>query len=749
MSLSRKKRFAAAAAIAAAAALLAWAVPLILPYSAQAQLDGIRFSRVFLAKNGEELQILPLEQGLRRVFVPLEKLPKELIDIVIAAEDRRFYFHPGFDPLSIIRAAFQNISSGRIVSGASTISMQLARILRKTGEKATVGKLMEAWEAAQLERRLGKKGALELYLNLVPFGRNIEGFPAAARVFYGKNIHELSRAELSILAVVPRSPSAYDPFAEQENNRAAVLRLADRTLELALLEKSYDQLRDPNRAGLWPFHAPHFIRWLSMRGDIAAADGKTVFWTGIELELQSYIEALLKQTVEEARAKRVSNAAALFIRPDDMTVAAWVGSADFFNETDQGQVDGVTMRRQPGSTLKPFLYALALEEGFTPASILPDIPTDFGGTEVYTPANFNDQFNGPVRLRQALASSLNVPAVYMLGRLGVIPFTERLIRSGFQSLESQKGSLGLGLALGNAEISLFELTQAYGIFLHQGEFIPIRTLLEQNAATQLDEERDKPKLVYEPTTALLVRDMLTRHPDRVLSFGRDGTNRLTFEGAMKTGTSNQFNNIWAVGFTADLLGGVWLGNFGGQTVVGTADSGYPASVMRNVLEAFSSHEAFPPLEGFSRVSICGLSGMAATSACPHTITEWFKPGTEPAPCDWHIKGPRGVELRYPQEYQTWLSRYRYRSSDAYKDAELAILRPLDGSLFYLDPSLPLDKQQLTIEATGTGTAVLYVDTNKIHEGSFPLRLWHQLDKGAHRLELSNGEESTSIYYEVR
>lgn len=752
MSSSRKKLLLIAAGFAAAALVL-WTLPL-LPYCGRSRLEGLRFSAVFLDKDGAELQVLPLSDGLRRVFVPLGEMPADLVDIVVAAEDRRFWLHPGFDPIAIGRAFWQNKTAGKTVSGASTIGMQLSRLLR-AGDAQGVGrgaaKLREAWEAMQLERRLGKRGALELYLNLVPFGQNVEGFPAAARAFFGKPLAELTRSELLILAVIPRSPNLYNPYAKPANNRAAVGRLGLEKSGSDPIEAAYQRVLDPGRSGIWPFRAPHYIRWLALRPEVAGADGRKPLRTGIEGKLQTYLENLLAQTVEDARPKRVSNAAALFVRPDDMTIAAWVGSVDFGDATAQGQVDGVTMLRQPGSTLKPFLYSMALEQGFTASTILPDIPTDFGGEEVYTPANFNDQFNGPVRLRQALASSLNVPAVYLLRRIGVGPFTNRLVASGFKSLEKQKGKLGLGLALGNAEVSLMELTQAYGMFLHDGRLDPIKPLI--GSGSPLDaaggQKAAEARKVIASEAANLVRDILTRHPDRVLTFGRDGNSRLQFDGAMKTGTSNQFNNIWAVGFTTDLLGGVWLGNFGGQTVVGTADSGYPAGVMRKMLEVFSAHRPFPPLTGYRQIAVCSLSGMAATAACPHQLMEWFRPGTEGAPCDWHVKTASGIDIRYPQEYRAWLSRYRYRPSDGYREAELAIVRPLDGALFYMDVGLPLEKQQLVIEATGTGRADLSIDGAPVFSGSFPFKTWHQLAPGTHRILLSNGVETTETTYEVR
>lgn len=700
-------------------------LPWLVPYQGQPALDGLQFSPVIVDRDGVELQVLPLKGGLRRVFRPLAQLPPDLVRIVLAAEDRRFWLHPGVDPWALVRAWLQNTQAGETVSGASTVSMQLARLLVPRPRTA-VSKLIEAWEALQLEARLGKDGVLELYLNLVPFGRNAEGFPAAARVFYGHDLADLTPAALASLAVVPRSPRAYDPFDRAAAHAAARARLAA-GFGPADLPGEVPPALDPGRAGIWPFRTPHYVRWLTQRPGVFG-DGRAPVATAIEPRLQGFLENLVARSVAEARSRRITNAAAYFLRPETMEVAAWVGSSDFGAEADQGQIDGVTMLRQPGSTLKPFLYALALEGGLTASTVLPDVPTDFGGAEVYTPANFNDQFNGPVRLRQALASSLNVPAVHTLQRIGVRPFTEFLIRAGFHSLEGQQGRLGLGLALGNAEVSLKELVEGYGLFLHRGTPKPgVPGLLD-------------------PRVADLVRDILTRHPDRVLAFGRAGNTRLSFEGALKTGTSNQFNNLWAVGFTPELLGGVWMGDFSGRTAIGTADSGFPAAIVARTLEAFGSGRLFPPVRDLERHPVCSLSGLAAGPFCDHVFDEWFLPGTAPKGCDWH--GADGVS--FPQEYRSWLAKYRYRQG-GFLEGPVQILRPRDGAVFFLDPTLPAAGQQLAVEATGNGRAEVLVDGRIVGTGRFPLRIWVSLAPGTHRLTVRGSEEAgeESIRYEVR
>jgi penicillin-binding protein 1C len=680
--------------------------------------------------------------------VSLREAPPELLTLVLRAEDRRFRLHPGVDALALIRATIQNARAGRTVSGASTLAMQVARLLNPR-PRTMRSKLAEAWEALQLESRVGKPGVLELYLNLIPFGHNVEGFGAAARVYFGVPLDHLTRAQMVVLCVIPRAPVRYDPYRSPEPVRAAALRLAtvtgdDPAIAAVATDEALGAALDGGRGGVWPFRAPHYLAYLQSCGALDGMDGTEPFRSSIEPALQSWLENLLARTVDEARAKRVSNAAALFARPSDMRIAAWVGSVNFHDDEGAGQVDGVTMRRQPGSTLKPFLYALAMEHGWDASSVLPDVPTDFGGAEVYVPANFNNQFNGPVRLRQALASSLNVPAVYTLERIGVEPFADFLVADGFGSIEDQRGRLGLGLALGNAEVSLFELVRAYGLFANDG----VPAVLNHGAGGS--PYAADGKSILDPRVSALVRDILTRHPDRTLAFGRGGYGRLRFEGAIKTGTSNQFNNIWAVGFTSDLLGGVWMGNFSGSTVVGTADSGYPAAMLSSTLEAFSAHKPFPPLQGLEKKRVCALSGMAAADACPHVLEEYFLPGKTLEPCDWHATGSAGPTVRYPQEYREWLSRYRYATAGFAGRATLRIVRPVDGAVFYLDPSRPADEQEFLVEALGNGAGSIALDGATYWSGFFPAKVWLPLGKGKHRVDAFQDDgDSTGAGIEVR
>ncbi len=768
---SARKRIALRAALWTGGLLLAAfaflrALPRLLPYAGQEALDGLRFSQAILDAEGGEIQVLPLDEGLRRVFLPLDSAPDLLPRLVVAAEDKRFWLHPGFDPLALARAALQNARAGSTVSGASTISMQVARLLVPRPRRLS-SKAAEAWEAMQLESRIGKRRVLELYLSLIPFGRNAEGFEAGARAYFGAPLVDMGPGELAALAVIPRAPERYGPgrggdaesASGADGREAAAASLLERcgfepAASSSMARAALERAASAPAGEAWPFRCPHFVEWLKGEEDFLRWDARRPYRTRIEPALQSYAEALLASMVDEARPKRISNAACLLARPaeggKELLIAAWVGSIDFFDEEASGQVDGVTMRRQPGSTLKPFLYAMALERGFTAATVIPDVPTDFGGAEVYVPANFNNQFNGPVRLRQALASSLNVPAVRTLERIGVAPFTELLIANGFRSLEDQRGSLGLGLALGNAEVSLLELVRGYGLFLAEGERAEI--LAREGAPVPRDRTGSGERIIQR-RAALIVRDILIRRPDRVLAFGRGVNARMRFEGAIKTGTSDQFNNIWAVGFTPDLIGGVWMGNFSGSTVVGTADSGYPARIITGLLEAFSAHEPFPPIVGLERREICPLSGMAASDACPHRVLEWFARGTEPGPCDWHARAADGTaSVRYPQEYASWLARYRYRGPALSSSAELAITKPLDGAVFYVDPGKSDEEQSIPVEATGTGSGSLRLDGELVARGRFPIRTRVRPSRGAHILTIEEdggAGRTDSALFELR
>lgn len=502
-------------------------------------------------RNGLLLKVTALEEGLRRVYKGTDDIPDILKRVFIISEDSRFYLHPGIDPLSVFRALFQNVSSGRIVSGASTISMQLSRIVSGSGY-GYKSKLLEMYNALRIESRLNKNTILELWLNNIPFSFQVEGVAAASLKFLGRDISLMGMESSLLLAVIPRSPAYLNPLI---NRSAAIATAADLGLKSGLwafshggdsmgLIESLEKVLDQSELFYWPNITPHFSLFAEKqvhdKTNNSVLSGRIT--TSIDSSLNDILEDRINYYLSISASSRITTGAGLIINNSSGEILAYTGSANFNDTENSGQIDGVQILNQPGSTLKPFLYALGIEKGFLPSSVLPDIPQHYGESQVYQPMNFDRTFHGPVLLRVALASSMNVPAVYMINRLGVLNFADFLISLGFESLGSQRGFVGTGLALGNAEVSLMELTRAFSIFPRGGLYLPLTPFL----TSFLLPEKNK-KTVMKPYTAGIIRDILTDNNSRYPGFGDGSIMDTKFDAMFKTGTSNQFQNIWALG----------------------------------------------------------------------------------------------------------------------------------------------------------------------------------------------------------
>ena len=718
------------------------------------------YGTVISDRNGSVLRVLPAGDGVKREWAQLGEIPQGAVKILIRAEDRRFYFHPGVDIVSLAGSFLRNQKAGRIVSGASTITMQLARLVHPHpgGFK---GKIREAWDALRLEAKLSKREILELWLNGIPFGSNIEGLPAMTRARFGRSINQLDDARAALLAAVPRRPGLYDPAVNPDAAVSAALALSERC-RLGLRE---DELREAAKEASRPvsgpadprapFLAPHFTERLAAMITNGEGSGKarsTKVQSTLDLKLQRYAEEQLALELSLLSGHRVSNGAILAIDNETGAVRVYVGSSSWFNDSVSGKIDGVRFRAQPGSCLKPFLYALALDSGFTPADTIPDLPTVFGTSEAYIPSNFNNRFNGPVRLRIALASSLNIPAVYILERLGVGAFEEYLVDLGFDSIRESMGTHGTGLALGNAEVSLEEMVRGFSAFPRLGSPVGL---------TWTEGEIPPPgKPLMSPYAAWTIADILSDKASRFVGFGPAPSLVTPFASMFKTGTANQFQHIWALGASRHYTVGVWMGNFSGETVIGSTGSSIPARIASKLLIALeqsgmegtgtriaaSNNPAGPPPPGTTEVQICALSGMAAGPYCTGLTREWIRNEAIPQVCTWHT----AAGLFYPPEYRSWLAE-RFHSGSARQEGSGRIRIPVSGSVYYLDPSLPPDVQALRVETSGFGSDAL-VYTDSMLQGSLnyagvyalPLTL------GFHTVlvEDSNGA-SASVEFEVR
>jgi len=719
-------------------------IPRVVPWAGAEALVEITWSQVILDRQGREIQIRPVNnQGLRRIFIPLEEIPRNTLAIIRRGEDRRFYFHPGFDPLSLLQATIRFARTGEKAGGASTITMQLVRIITPRNPSSPVNpqmKLREIWEALQIESRYTKKEILELYINLLPFGRNIQGYQSAARVYFNRHLEELSPEEIAVLAVIPRAPQRFDPLSRRKQNLQAARALLEKALPKTnpeeITEKSHRRLLPSVRP--WPFEAPQFCEWIaaSLENRPQEKEGRVPIHTTLDLDMQRQAQALLKYHVDLGEDFRISNGAFILADPHDMNVLVYIGSADFENEADSGQIDGVRILREPGSTLKPFLYAQALDSGWSAATILPDIPTEFGGEFVYLPENYNEQFHGPVRLRQALAASLNIPAIYTLERLGVQSFIDSLISAGFTSLEDQRKTLGVSLAVGGAEVSLAELLQGYGSLYSGGMFRSLRFFPDDPLISHR---------VWSHESVDIINHIISHSDDRTLTFGRGGPIHFGYPAAIKTGTSNQYNNIWAVGFTADLIGAVWMGNFDGRTVIATPGSSLPMKILHQAFDTWSTKGYLPRYSELETVEICSISGMGATPNCPYTINEQFTRDSLPSRCTWHVREGSELAVRYPPEYADWARRYGYKLQFSHSQVP-AIISPVENAVYYHDGSVG---GSIRIRLGGSGPAILRRNTQLLYQGNLPAELYWPLEEGMISFTLEQGDTRVHRQIEVR
>ena len=728
-------RAAALAGVALALPALAALIWIVTPLPPEMARPGAVPSVELLDRHGIALRSGRSRNGSRGGWVDLDAIDPDLIRSVLAVEDERFYRHRGVDMRATARAFRDNVRAGRIVSGASTITMQTARLLRDI-PRTWSGKIRQALWALRLEAHLDKGSILEIYLNRLPLGQGAIGVAAAASLYFDASASELSLGRAALLAALAHAPSQDNPLvdaARAERRRAGVL--------ARLLEVGYATPADVERAlaepviergRRSPFLAPHFttraLLWVEEGG--GGATGR--LHTTLDRSLQEGIEAEVRHTVDMLSDRRVEHAAALVLDNETGSILAWVGSPNFWADT-AGQVDMVVSRRQPGSALKPFLYALAFERGYSAASILPDVPKTYStAAGLYEPRNYDRRFRGPVRAREALASSYNVPAVELAHRLGAGSFLAALRRAGFASLQAAAEHYGVGLALGNGDVTLLELANAYRALVNGGVWRPYRWLLDDavNAPPSLDrygpsDVLQSERRVVSKRAAYLVLDILSDPVARAPGFGPVTPFDLPFPVAVKTGTSRRFTDNWAIGVTRRFTVAVWVGNFSGRPMAGVSGiTGAGPLLQRAVLLTARYYPPgtlpAPAHVGLVPVHVCRLSGLRAGSDCPGMV-EWFRPGEEPARgCDWHRDGRTVL----PAEYTEWLDVHAQEGGalalqTAVSELEpnfvaeqpLRIVSPLDGDRYEVPPGTDPRYASIALRAVGAapGTVRWFID----------------------------------------
>ena len=602
-------------------------------------LDGISFSQIVWDRNGKLLRVTLSADQKFRIWTELQRISPDLINATLRYEDKYYSKHPGVNLVALARSALDLIRFRHATGGGSTITMQLARLRFHFHTRTISGKLEQIVRALELERHYSKDEILEAYLNLAPYGRNIEGIGAASMIYFDKPASQLTGPESVALSVIPQSPSRRALFSERDNHSVnrAQSNWYDRTHSDRGGELSPREFR-ARMQGDGKFLAPHFVQQV-----LQNSHARDEIVTTLDFEKQQAIERRIADYIAWSCNRGIENAAALLVDVRMMDVLAQVGSADFDKIDINGQVDGTRSRRSPGSTLKPFVYALALEQGLIhPLSMLADAPRSFGD---YNPENFDREFLGPIRACDALARSRNVPAVELTSHLAHPTLYEFLKTSGVQ-LPRPESFYGLALPLGGAGVSMQDLVRLYGALANNGELRPLRYTMQNQVV-----ERKK---ILSPEAAFLTLEMLANVPRPEMNC-TDGTRSPPVY--WKTGTSHGFCDAWSIAVFDHYVLGVWVGNFDGHANPAFVGRTAAAPLLFQIIDSLrttwpepNTPHLPPPGANLKRVEFCALSGDLPNEHCSQRVEGWFIPGMSPIKtCDVHreVLIDRASGLRVP------------------------------------------------------------------------------------------------------
>ena len=617
------------------------------------------FSTKILDRNGEVLY--DIFENQRRTPVNLDEVPTYLKQATIAVEDKNFYKHQGFDPLGMIRGFSRIITLGR-AQGGSTLTQQLVKNVLLSPERSIFRKIKEFVLAVQIEKKYSKDEILLMYLNEAPYGGTAWGVESASEIYFGKKVSNLNLVESAILAGFPQRPSAYSPYSSTPKayiaRTEAVLRRMredgyiskDQEKEAAGMLGSVEfQVRGAS------FKAPHFVQYVQKileerYGETVVETGGLKVTTALDLKLQETAQEIVAEEIEKVESQHITNGAMVAVNPETGEILAMVGSKNFNDPNYDGQVNVTLSLRQPGSAIKPITYVTALKKGFTLSSLLMDVATVFPGGEGlpdYEPVNYDGKFRGPVQVRYALANSINVAAVKMLALVGIKDTLETAYDMGISTLKPNNETLsrvGLSLTLGGGEVRLLELTSAYGAFVNQGYRVdPVAILKVEDKDGKILEEvkPEKKRKVLTPEQAWLIANILSDNAARQDIFGVNSL--LNIPGkqiAVKTGTTNDKRDNWAIGGNPQVMVGVWVGNNDNSQMKEVASGVSGASpIWRKVLLEFLSGKpavTFEQPAGIVSAGVDSVSGYRAHDGFPSRM-EYFIKGTEPGEDPIHKK----------------------------------------------------------------------------------------------------------------
>lgn len=689
---------------------------LIFPYPHE-RLD-IPYSIRITDRDGQLLQTYLASDDAWRFEVRLDEISPALLKVVVFYEDRWFYWHPGVDLWAVFRAAVQNIIHRQLISGASTIPMQVDRILEPK-PRTMLSKIVEMFRALQLEQMLSKDEILELYLNTAPYGGNIYGIEAASLHYFNKSAGELTMAEAAVLAAIPQNPNGLRP----DRHPGRLVRGRDKILKRL---KESDLMTQAE-------YEEALLEAVTMQRYCMPADnpqlgatilrkypGQNRYHSAVDSDVQKLAENAVTAHREKTWSFGVFNTAVLVADALSSEVLAYVGTADWKDTKHGGQIDGIQIPRSPGSTLKPFAYAWAMDAGqITPASVLKDIPVSFSG---YSPDNYDGRFSGLVSVQDALKNSLNVPAVHVVSELGLDQFLKQLNTAGVRSLNQPAAHYGLALVLGSGAVTLYELVQLYSAFPNEGRIAPVSLLLDNSAATE--------SRVMSRSAAYMISEILkdVDRPDLPLTWEAvEGMPRV----AWKTGTSFGRRDAWAVGFTGRYVVGVWMGNHDYRSVPMLTGAEMTGPLLFSIISRLPDVEQDQWLlkpQNLLERTVCALSGLPPSPACPETRSDFYIPGVSPVEiCPFHrqiqvdtvlnaevcsgcrIPGRWKYQsvLKLPPDVLPWLEGYSGPSSELPHNPSCTrtrsgyapvILHPENGAQYVTSPNILPELQKINFSA---------------------------------------------------
>lgn len=579
-------------------------------------LQRLQYSTIVVSSDGTILSAYLSKDEKWRIKIRKEDIPESLEKAIVFKEDKYFYYHPGINVVALVKAFFRDMRAGRVVSGASTITMQVARMLHP--ERRTLfNKFKEILRALQLEKHYTKEEILEMYFNLLPYGGNVEGIKAASLIYLHKNPVDLSPAEIATLMIVPNNPNHFrlginNPAIITERNKwlrrfakAHLYRQAE--IDQALLEPLTAQ------RGLMPQNAPQFCNHLVLK-----IKDENYIQTNIDFNMQKRTQQILSDYIQKLALWNITNASAVIIRNQDHAIVAYVGSANFKDIKNQGQVDGANALRSPGSALKPFLYAMAFDEGIaTPKTILYDVPCNYNG---YQPHDYDLTYRGKVTVEDALLNSLNVPAVKMLSKMDVNSYITLLENGGCHSLVNQEKKLGLSLVLGGCGLKLWELAGLYSALANNGKFTPLRWTKAQ--------AYDKSVPLFSDNAAFMVSHILTEMTRYDVPANIDGAEDFP-KIAWKTGTSYGHRDGWCVGYNDKYTVAVWVGNFNDAESPELSGASCAVPLMTKIFSTLSIYNDFNWLkfpQGLGIRWVCTETGKIPGIYCTNQVLDYYIPG---------------------------------------------------------------------------------------------------------------------------